>query len=164
MRALILRIDRYVGGFVFGLACVLLAVVSCIGLFQVIARFLLEQPSVWSEEVLRRLLIWTVMLGTVAAFRQGALVSIDVLIRASQGSPWQRWLRRAITAVTLLFLAVLVWFGFDLAWRIRFQTFASLELSMAWAYLAIPVGALFSMLAVVAHHFDPVHRELEAAT
>jgi TRAP-type C4-dicarboxylate transport system permease small subunit len=164
MRALILALDRRVGGLVFGLACALLAIVACIGLYQVIARFVLEQPSIWSEEVLRRLLIWTVMLGAAAAFRRGALVSVDVALRASEGRAWGRWLRLGITSITLAFLGVLAWFGFDLAWRIRFQTFASLELSMAWAYLAIPVGALVSALAVLAHHLDPVHRELDAAT
>jgi TRAP-type C4-dicarboxylate transport system permease small subunit len=164
MRALILALDRRVGGLVFGLACVLLAIVACIGLFQVIARFVLEQPSIWSEEVLRRLLIWTVMLGTAAAFRRGALVSVDVAMRVSEGRAWGRWLRLGVTSITLAFLGVLAWFGFDLAWRIRFQTFASLELSMSWAYLAIPVGALFSALAVIAHHLDPMHRELDAAT
>jgi TRAP-type C4-dicarboxylate transport system permease small subunit len=63
--------------------------------------------------------------------------------------------------VTLVFLAALAFYGFDLAWRIRFQTFATLPLSIAWAYLAVPVGALFSMLAVVANHLEPLDRELE---
>jgi TRAP-type C4-dicarboxylate transport system permease small subunit len=38
-----------------------------------------------------------------------------------------------------------------MAWRVRFQTFASLELSMTWAYAAIPVGAAFSSIALVAN-------------
>ncbi|HEY0879842.1 MAG TPA: TRAP transporter small permease [Zeimonas sp.] len=164
VRTLVLRVDRWLDAIVFGLACVLLAIVSCLGLYQVVARFVLEQPSVWSEEVLRRLLIWMVMLGAAAAFRRGSQISVDVLARFARGRRWERWLRAAIAAITLSFLAVLVWFGFDLAWRIRFQTFASLEISMAWAYLAIPVGALLSIFAVVANLLDPQHRELEAAT
>jgi TRAP-type C4-dicarboxylate transport system permease small subunit len=43
---------------------------------------------------------------------------------------------------------------------VRFQTFASLELSMSWAYAALPVGA---MLAVVSHHLDPQDDELSTA-
>ncbi|HLT25315.1 MAG TPA: TRAP transporter small permease [Zeimonas sp.] len=164
MRTLVLRIDRWLDPIVFGLACTLLAIVSCIGLYQVVARFVLEQPSIWSEEVVRRLLIWMVMLGVAAAFRRGAQISVDVLARVARGRRWERWLRAAIATVTLAFLAVLAWFGFDLAWRIRFQTSPSLEISMAWAYLAIPVGAVLSMFAVVANLLDPQHRELETAT
>jgi len=47
--------------------------------------------------------------------------------------------------------------------RVRFQTFASMELSMGWAYAALPVGAALAMLAVVANHIDPLHEELDNA-
>ena len=34
---------------------------------------------------------------------------------------------------------------------------------MAWAYAALPVGALLSMLAVAAQYLDPINEELETA-
>jgi TRAP-type C4-dicarboxylate transport system permease small subunit len=46
---------------------------------------------------------------------------------------------------------------------VRVQTFASLELSMAWAYSALPVGAALAILAVLAHHVDPQNTELDNA-
>ena len=58
---------------------------------------------------------------------------------------------------------MLVWYGADLVWRVRFQTFASMELSMAWAYAAVPVGALLAMLATLAQHIDPLNEELANA-
>jgi TRAP-type C4-dicarboxylate transport system permease small subunit len=157
---LLLAVDRRLTQAVWLLAASLLAVLACIGLYQVVTRFVWNQPSPWSEELIGRLFVWCVMLGTVAAFRQGALVSVDVMLRLSSGA-WRRFVRRLILVVTLFFLAALAWYGFDLAWRIRFQTFATLPLSIAWAYLAVPVGALFSILAVVAHHLEPLNRELE---
>jgi TRAP-type C4-dicarboxylate transport system permease small subunit len=159
---LILAIDRRVTNAVWLLAALLLAALACIGGYQVLTRFIWNQPSPWSEELIGRLFVWCVMLGVVAAFRQGALVSVDLMLRLSSGA-YHRFVRRLILVVTLGFLAVLVWYGVDLAWRIRFQTFATLPLSIAWAYLALPVGALFSMLAVVANHLDPQSRELELA-
>jgi TRAP-type C4-dicarboxylate transport system permease small subunit len=159
---LILAVDRRVTHVVWLLAALLLALLACIGGYQVLIRFIWNQPSPWTEELIGRLFVWCVMLGVVAAFRQGALVSVDLMLRLSSGV-FHRLVRRLILVVTLGFLAVLVWYGFDLAWRIRFQTFATLPLSIAWAYLALPVGALFSMLAVVANHLDPQNRELELA-
>jgi TRAP-type C4-dicarboxylate transport system permease small subunit len=38
-----------------------------------------------------------------------------------------------------------------------------MELSMGWAYGALPVGAALAMLAVVANHLDPVNEELDNA-
>ncbi|WP_153061341.1 TRAP transporter small permease, partial [Escherichia coli] len=96
------------------------------------------------------------------AFRQGALVSVDLMLRVSRGG-WRRLVRGAITITNLLFLSVLVWFGVDLVQRVRFQTFASMDLSMGWAYAALPVGAMLAMVAVVAHHLDPRDDELTTA-
>lgn len=157
----ILAVDRVVTGAIWALASALLALVSMLGLYQVLIRFVFNQPSPWTEEVIGRLLIWCVALGVVAAFRQGALVSVDVMLRWSRGA-WRRAVRMVILAVTVAFLAMLAWVGFDLAWRIRFQTFASVPVSISWAYLALPVGAMFSLLAVVAHALDPINRELES--
>ena len=52
----------------------------------------------------------------------------------------------------------------DSAWRVRHQELAGLEMiSIAWGYLALPVGAFFSIVAVLANHFDPRHMELDTA-
>ena len=162
MRRLVLAMDRWVNNLALDVACFLLAVISVLGLWQVVTRFVLSQPSIWTEEIMRRLLIWCVMLGVVVAFRRGALISIDLMMRVSTGR-WLQAVRFVVTVASLGFLLCLLWFGTDLAWRVRFQTFASMELSMAWAYAALPVGALLSIPAVLARHFDPLNEELENA-
>jgi TRAP-type C4-dicarboxylate transport system permease small subunit len=96
MSRAILAIDRIVTNAVWLLAAALLAVVSCLGLYQVLVRFVFNQPSPWTEELIGRLLIWTVMLGVAAAFRQGALVSVDVPLRLARGG-----LRRAVRLAIL---------------------------------------------------------------
>jgi TRAP-type C4-dicarboxylate transport system permease small subunit len=162
MKSLLLALDRRLSGLALNLACLLLALICVLGLWQVLARFVFSQPSTWTEEAMRRLLIWCVMLGVVVAFRRGALVSVDLMLRLSRGW-WRRVVRSLITVSSLAFLAVLLWFGIDLAWRVRFQTFASLDLSMAWAYAALPVGAALGLVAVLAQHLDPMNEELESA-
>jgi TRAP-type C4-dicarboxylate transport system permease small subunit len=161
-RRALLALDRFTTELASALGCVLMAVICCLGLWQVVSRFVLSQPSSWTEELMRRLLIWCVMLGVVVAFRRGALVSVDLMLRSLRGA-WLQALRTLITGTSLLFLGVLLWFGTELLWRVRFQTFASMDLSMAWAYAALPVGAALAMVAVIAQHFDPVNEELENA-
>ena len=162
MKRLILQIDRYTTGLSLHAACVLLAVISLLGLWQVAARFVFEQPSSWTEEAMRRLLIWMVMLGTVVALRQGALVSVDLMLRLSKGR-WKQAVRWIITATHLCFLATVLFFGVQLIERVKFQTFASMDLSMSWAYGALPAGALLGMVAVIAQHLDHRSQELEMA-
>ncbi|HSD61266.1 MAG TPA: TRAP transporter small permease [Burkholderiales bacterium] len=163
MIKIFLAFERRLTGALWMLACLLLAVAATLGFYQVLTRFIFNEPSTWTEVSVRMTLIWMVMIGTVAAFRQGALVSVDLMYRLSRGA-WLKVLRTIITTVTIFFLAVLVWYGGEVAWRVRFQELAGLEpLSIGWAYLALPVGALFSIVAVLANHFDPRHMELETA-
>ncbi|HEX9179085.1 MAG TPA: TRAP transporter small permease [Burkholderiales bacterium] len=163
MVKIFLAFERRLTGTLWMLACLLLAVAATLGFYQVLTRFIFNEPSTWTEVSIRMTLIWMVMIGTVAAFRQGALVSVDLMYRLSRGA-WLKVLRSIITTVTIIFLAILVWYGGEVAWRVRFQELAGLEpLSIGWAYLALPVGALFSIVAVLANHFDPRHMELETA-
>ncbi|HAX20251.1 MAG TPA: TRAP transporter small permease [Hydrogenophaga sp.] len=162
MKSLFLSLDRALTGLSLALACALLVVISCLGIWQVAARFIFEQPSSWTEEFMRRLLIWMVALGVVVAFRQGSLVSVDLMLRVSKGR-WRTVIRSIISATSLAFLSVLAWQGFILVERTRFQTFASIDISMAWAYAALPVAAVLAIVAVIAHHLDPHNDELATA-
>ena len=163
MKNLILTLDRRITGAVFFVACLLLAIVSLLGIWQVGTRFLFSQPSTWTEELMRRLLIWMVMLGAAVAFRHGALISVDLMLRTAKGK-WRTFVNGLITLLSLVLLGVLIWYGIDLVWRIRFQTWASLDfLSMGWAYAAIPVGSVFCIIGLLAHLFDPVDEQLDTA-
>ena len=162
MKSSFLVFDRWLTGLAMWVACGLLALISVLGMWQVLARFVFSEPSIWTEELMRRLLVWCVMLGIAVAFRRGALVSVALLLRTAKGR-WRDTVRWLITGTALAYLAVLLWQGIDLTTRVRFQSFASMELSMAWAYAALPVGAFFCMVAVIANHLDPVYEELENA-
>jgi TRAP-type C4-dicarboxylate transport system permease small subunit len=114
--------------------------------------------------MIRFSLIWMVFLGIPAAFRQGAMVSVDVLYRWSPpkrlararlgGVRWPRW----------LLIAVIIWWGWDYANRGSRADHGGLEsVSMFWAYLAMPVGGLFCVLGIIGNLLDPQRMELETA-
>ena len=95
--------------------------------------------------------------------RIGAMVSVDVLYRLTHGRA-RRVLDALVAAAALLLVAVIVWVGWDYAQRGRVQSVIGLEdVSMFWAYLAMPVGGLFALLAIVGHWLDPQRLELETA-
>lgn len=162
MRDFILALDRTVGRVVLAVACIALAVAALAGLFQIITRFVLQQPSDWTEVLTRTMIIWSVYLGLAAALRGGALLSVDLLYRIASRTPYLRVLQLLITGCTLLFLCVVVWHGWDVVHRVRFQNLAGLEISISWAYAAVPVGASFGILGVIANFIDPKRGELEA--
>lgn len=144
-------------------ACAMLALASALGMFQILMRFVLEQPAEWTEVLIRFSLIWMVFLAIPAAFRQGAMVSVDVLYRWSPPRV-RRVLDWVVCLAALALIGVIIWWGWDYAVRGGVQSMAGLEsVSMFWAYLAMPVGGLFSVVGIIGNLIDPQRMELETA-
>lgn len=163
MRSALLRLERFTTAVALTGACAMLALAAGLGMMQIITRFVLQTPVEWSEVLIRFSLIWMVFLGIPAAFRQGAMVSVDVLHRLSPPAV-RRILDFMVFAVTVVLLAVMIVWGWDYAQRGSVQSVIGLEgVSMFWAYLAMPVGALFCVPALVGYLIDPRDTELEAA-
>jgi TRAP-type C4-dicarboxylate transport system permease small subunit len=141
----------------------MLALSSYLAIHQIVTRFILESPAEWTEVLIRFSLIWMVFLGIPTAFRQGAMVSVDLLYRLS-GQRMRRVLDTAVAIAALTLSAVIFWWGLDYAIRGSVQSMIGLEgVSMFWAYLAMPVGAVFSMIGIVGNWLDPQRLELETA-
>jgi TRAP-type C4-dicarboxylate transport system permease small subunit len=104
-----------------------------------------------------------VFLGIPTAFRQGAMVSVDMLYRLS-GGRMRRVLDTVVAGAALLLCGVILWWGWMYAQRGSVQSMIGLEgVSMFWAYLALPVGAVFSIIGIVGNWLDPKRMELESA-
>ena len=144
-------------------ACAMLAVSASLGMFQIVTRFVLEQPAEWTEVMIRFSLIWMVFLAIPAAFRQGAMVSVDVLYRKSPPK-MRRVLDWVVSIAAMTLIGIIIWWGWDYARRGGVQSMAGLEsVSMFWAYLAMPVGGVFCIIGILGNLMDPVRMELETA-
>jgi TRAP-type C4-dicarboxylate transport system permease small subunit len=163
LRNTFLAFERRTTAFSLAFACAMLVAASCLGMYQIFARFVFHQPAEWSEVLIRFTLIWMVFMGVPSAFRQGAMVCVDLAYR--KGGPGvKRSLDWLIAISALVLVAVIVRYGFDYAYRARFQTISGLEsFSMTWAYLALPIGGLFCVFGIVGCLLDPRRHELETA-
>lgn len=163
MKHAFLRFERVTTHFAMAAACAMLAIAASLGVFQILMRFVFETPAEWTEVLIRFSLIWMVFLGVPMAFRQGAMVSVDVLYRWSPPGA-QRILDYVVAVAALALIAVIVWWGFDYANRGSVQTMIGLEgVSMFWAYIAMPIGGLFAAIGVVGNVLDPKRLELDTA-
>lgn len=139
MKETLLRIDRVTTGLSMAVACAMLALAACLGMLQIITRFVLEQPAEWTEVTIRFSLIWMVFMGIPMAFRQGAMVSVDVMCRWSP--PELKRVRDWVVFVAAMILVlVIIWWGWDCAQRGKVQSVIGMEgVSMFWAYIAAQV-------------------------
>ena len=60
MKETFLRIERFTSGVALAGACLMLVIASALAMFQIITRFVLEQPAEWTEILIRLSLIWMV--------------------------------------------------------------------------------------------------------
>jgi TRAP-type C4-dicarboxylate transport system permease small subunit len=163
MKNAFLTLGRGVTVASLGFACLMLVLSASLGMFQVITRFIFEQPAEWSEVLIRFFLIWMVFLGLPEAFRLGSMVSIDLMHRLVPKT-LQRILDVIIMLASLALMGVIIWYGWDYALRGRVQSMAGLEeFSMFWAYLALPVGGACSIFGIIANFIEPQHLELDTA-
>ena len=163
MKELFLRVERGTTALAMAGACLMLALASALGMWQIVTRFVIQEPAEWTEVLIRFTLIRMVFLGIAQAFRIGAMVSVDVLYRMT-GRRMRRLLDTLVALAALVLVAVIVVVGWDYALRGRVQTVIGLEeWSMFWAYLAMPVGGLFAAIGIVGNWLDPQRLELETA-
>ena len=158
-----MRFESLCTGFAMAVACAMMALAASLGMFQIITRFVLERPAEWTEVMVRFSLIWMVFMGIPMAFRQGAMVSVDVLYRWSP-KKIQRVLDWVVFTAAMVLVLIIIYWGWNYANRGKVQTVIGLEnVSMFWAYLALPVGGLFSIVGLIGNLLDPKREELETA-
>ena len=148
MRAF-LRFEDFTTGLALRLSITFLVIATALALFQVTTRFVFGSPSTWSEVITRSAMIWSVFLGVAVAFRHGAMISVEII---QQVLPPRLGFALFMLANTLsvIFFAILFWQGWAMSERVASQKLAALDISIAWAYAALPVGSVFIIIAVLA--------------
>jgi TRAP-type C4-dicarboxylate transport system permease small subunit len=169
MAEIFVRFERLLMRWTMRAAMALLVLTCFVSLYQVITRFVFEEPSTWSEVVARSLNIWMVYLGVAVAFRTGALMGVDYLIDRSSGRA-RAVLIAAITGLSLGVLGVMVWFGFVMVSRAQFQMLAGVinpftdeGVSIATVYAAIPIGAAIAIVGALARALEQIRLALSHA-
>lgn len=130
------------------LAVLAMAAVVALAFYQVVTRFVIGHPSVWSELAARSAMIWMIFLGLAAAFRQGTMIAVDFLLDISP-TRIRKPLFCVVAFASLVFLALLIWYGAGMAMRVRGQNLAGLQITIAWVYAALPVGSAFAVFGVI---------------
>ena len=128
----------------------LLVVAEIITLFAgVVARYGLQRPLIWSDELASILFLWLAMLGAVVAFRRSEHMRMTAVV-ASATPAIRAYLDVVATCAALAFLLLIVAPSCQYAYEESFITTPALQISNTWRAVALPVGvclmALFALL------------------
>ncbi len=128
-----------------------------IGTMQVVWRYVFNSSLFWSEEAMRYLMIWIVMIGAGLSYSRGQFLGMRLAVERLPQGP--RRLIDLISAILILiFLAVLLSYGSKFAWMTRHQTATTLGFSLFWVHVAISVGAVLLALHVAMNEYFGVAR------
>lgn len=112
--------------------------------WQVLTRFILTDPSSYTEELARFLLMWIGLVGAAYAYRKHSHLSLN-LIMLSASEQKKRWLVRFAQAVCFIFAASAMVFGglklMSLTLTLN-QISPALNIPMGYVYSCIPISGL----------------------
>ncbi|MEM1117176.1 MAG: TRAP transporter small permease [Bacteroidota bacterium] len=141
-------LDRVLAAVLVGLTVVMVLTVT----WQVATRFLLNEPSSYTEELATYLLLWISLLGAAYALRQRAHLGIDVVVTRLSPEARKR-ARIASYAVVALFAIVTLVVGGGILVNVTFelgQRSAAFQVPVGYVYLVLPIsGLLMVWYAVV---------------
>ena len=167
MIALSAKIDR---------VCLFLAKTALVGMvgvimLQVVSRYGLRRPPVWTEELARYLMVWGGLLGATAAFRRA---TDPAVVRADENARDRRafFAKLAIGLTAIIFVGPILYFsllGADMdparsfIMRMSARTSPGLGLNLAYIAAAIPTVCVVILIHLAARIVDgpiqPPHTE-----
>lgn len=129
-------------------AALLVVVEIGVLLTGVIARYVFDQPIVWSDELASILFLWLAMLGAVVAFQRGEHMRMTALVGMVPRSV-HAFLDVVAIVAALAFLLIVVEPAYEFAVEETFITTPALEIPNAWRAAALPVGLGLMVLSAL---------------
>jgi TRAP-type C4-dicarboxylate transport system permease small subunit len=145
--------------------CVLMGAMVINVLWQVFTRFVIRDPSSFTEEAARYMMIWVGLLGSAYAAGKKSHLALDLITAKLQGGR-----KRASEIIIQLFvlvftLAVMVGGGGRLVWiQLSLgQQSAALQLKLGYVYLAVPIAGVFIAFYTIIFLIEALRGETEVA-
>jgi len=139
------QLDRFGRYFENSFLCLLLAAMVAIGAMQIIQRNFFATSYLWSDELLRLLVLWLGLAGAVAASRDDKHITIDILSRLLSEKK-NLLLRLLLDLFTVVVCGLLAWHsGRFMQMEREFASVVLLDLP-AWVFQSI-IPVSFGLIA-----------------
>ncbi|USD62640.1 TRAP transporter small permease [Vibrio sp. SCSIO 43140] len=117
--------------------------------WQVFSRYVLNDPSSWTDEAARYLMIWFGLAGASYLFGKNGHLAITLFVGALK-STHQKYAFLAINATSVAFISVaMIKGGLQLIGRTGSQLSPALQIPMSYVYTILPVAGVLMTLYIV---------------
>ncbi len=144
------------------LAIFLLALMLVIVDIAVFMRYVMNDALAWSEEIAKFVMVWLTFIVAPIGLRMGAHVGIEVLVGSLRGRLKQLVLV-AIFAGVIALMAVFVKEGAFMTWNARIQRASTIDISIFYVYVCMPVGSFAVALVALEYMVNAVRGVIDPA-
>lgn len=120
------------------LSVVLLSGIFILGIAQVVWRWILKNPIVWSEELIQLTYVWICYLGWAIAERKDAHIRITAIHNMLPKSV-QKWVQIFCHILCIIFSVLMIYFGIKLVGAGMKRTAVSIALNYGIVYVMGPI-------------------------
>ena len=131
---------------------VVLMVFGCV--YQIFTRFVLQNPSDWTEEFVKYVLIWTTMLGVPYAYGRDKHISIGFV--TGTFTPKGLAMDKIFNNILILLISVVIMIagGIMVTSNAAGQVSAALQIPMQVYYSGVPVSGVLMVLYSIPRLMD----------
>ena len=121
----------------------LFSFVVLVGATDIVLRYGTAHGSLkWTDEILRYLNIWLVFLGAAVGVKRGVHMNVEFFLQKFFTEHASRRIKQGVLVILLLCLGLLMFTGSQKVLNYRSVQIQATTMSIAWFYLASPVGCL----------------------
>ena len=145
------------------LAGVSLIAMTALTCWQVFTRYILNNPSTWSEELVGYLFAWASLFGASLITGERGHMNIPVVVELMPAKA-QKFFAVFGEVIAMLFSAIiLIYGGYKITLLAMGQMTSSLGIAVGVFYIAMPVCGVINILYTVLNIYDICKKKEEAA-
>ncbi|MBP6332464.1 MAG: TRAP transporter small permease [Aminivibrio sp.] len=155
------RLDDFTARLERWMLIVLLTVMVILGLLQIISRFVIKAPIMWSEALLMYMFVWSSFLGASLAVRGLSHFEVEIFV-VRLPRMIQKVLSLAVYAMIFAFAVFMIWKGLFLVKLNQRQLMAMMPFTMSGPYVILPLSGTFMAIHSLNHlarNFSRHHSE-----
>lgn len=140
MKPFILALGRFFSRVEDLILATLLGAMIVLAVWQIVQRNLFGNGFVWTDELLRLLVLWLTMFGSIIASRNDHHIRMDLLINLLSPQ-WQTRLKRVVYLITAVACGALSWASARFVlMEIEFDSLLLGSYPAWWFQIVLPVG------------------------
>ena len=137
----------------------MLCMIAVLVFWSAVARTI-GMPVNWAQDVSLLAFGWLTFIGSDIIIKSGGLTRIDMLSNRFPKAV-QKTLMLVFDVFMLLFLLILIVYGFLLVSQSWNRTFNTLKMSYAWCTLAVPVGSLLMFFSMIGKMLGDIRKPMK---